>query len=68
MAIVTHDVDEAIYLSQRIVIMTPRPGKIVKVIDVNLPGERNRNDDDFIDLRKHILEDLRLVISRHQPE
>jgi ABC-type nitrate/sulfonate/bicarbonate transport system ATPase subunit len=68
MAMVTHDVDEAIYLSQRIVIMTPRPGKIVKIIDVNLPGERNRNNGDFIELRKRILEELHLVISRQQPE
>ena len=61
---VTHDVDEAIALSSRIVIMTPRPGKIEQIIDVNLAGERSRNNDDFITLRKHILEALHLVSTR----
>jgi ABC-type nitrate/sulfonate/bicarbonate transport system ATPase subunit len=61
---VTHDVDEAIALSSRIVIMTPRPGKIDRIIDVELLGERGRNNDDFIALRKRILEALNLVSTR----
>ncbi|GHT77350.1 ABC transporter ATP-binding protein [Spirochaetia bacterium] len=68
MAMVTHDVDEAIYLSRRIVIMTPRPGKIVDVINVDLGPDRNRNDEAFIQLRIKILEKLHLVISRPNPE
>ncbi|MDR1899511.1 MAG: ABC transporter ATP-binding protein [Treponema sp.] len=68
MAMVTHDVDEAISLSRRIVIMTPRPGEIVEVVDVGLGEDRNRNSGDFIALRKRILEALHLVISRPQPE
>ena len=68
MVMVTHDVDEAIALSDRIVIMTPRPGRIVRMVTVRLNPERNRNNDDFIALRKHILEELHLVISRPQPE
>jgi ABC-type nitrate/sulfonate/bicarbonate transport system ATPase subunit len=68
MAMVTHDVDEAIYLSRRIVIMTPRPGQIVDVIDVDIGEDRNRNSDSFIALRKRILEQLHLVISRPPPE
>jgi ABC-type nitrate/sulfonate/bicarbonate transport system ATPase subunit len=68
MAMVTHDVDEAIYLSQRIVVMTPRPGQIVTVIDVDLGKVRDRNSDDFIALRKKILQELHLVITRPQPE
>ncbi|MDR2662912.1 MAG: ABC transporter ATP-binding protein [Treponema sp.] len=67
MVMVTHDVDEAIYLSTRIVIMTPRPGRIVRILDVDLP-DRNRNNDDFIVLRKKILEELHLGISRPLPE
>ncbi|MDR2708933.1 MAG: ABC transporter ATP-binding protein [Elusimicrobiota bacterium] len=63
MAMVTHDVDEAIYLSNRIVIMTPRPGQIVDVVKVEILGQRNRNNDDFIALRKKILKKLHLVIS-----
>jgi ABC-type nitrate/sulfonate/bicarbonate transport system ATPase subunit len=68
MVMVTHDVDEAIALSDRIVIMTPRPGRIVHIVTVDINPERNRNNDDFIALRKSILEELHLVISRPQPE
>jgi ABC-type nitrate/sulfonate/bicarbonate transport system ATPase subunit len=69
MTMVTHDVDEAISLSRRIVIMTPRPGEIVEVVDVDLAeDERDRNSDTFIALRKKILEALHLVSARPQPE
>jgi ABC-type nitrate/sulfonate/bicarbonate transport system ATPase subunit len=60
-ALVTHDVDEAIYLSNRIAIMTPRPGKISELIEVNLGDERDRNDDKFIILRRLVLEKLHLA-------
>ncbi|HEX3015468.1 MAG TPA: ABC transporter ATP-binding protein, partial [Desulfobacteria bacterium] len=43
MILVTHDVDEAVFLSDRIVIMTPRPGKIEEVVNVDLPRPRARN-------------------------
>jgi ABC-type nitrate/sulfonate/bicarbonate transport system ATPase subunit len=68
MIMVTHDVDEAIALSNRIVIMSPRPGRIVRIIEVNLDPGQDRNSDGFINLRKRILEELHLVISRPQPE
>jgi NitT/TauT family transport system ATP-binding protein len=38
---VTHSIAEAVYLSSRIVVMSPRPGRIVRVIDSPLPDERN---------------------------
>ncbi|GMO28889.1 MAG: ABC transporter ATP-binding protein [Termitinemataceae bacterium] len=69
MLMVTHDVDEAIALSTRIVIMTPRPGEIVDIINVNLGEEqRDRNSDDFIDLRKKILKSLNLVSTKDIPD
>ncbi|MDR2106568.1 MAG: ABC transporter ATP-binding protein [Coriobacteriales bacterium] len=68
MVLVTHDVDEAIYLSDRIVIMTPRPGRISEVIDVGLGRPRARNDPDFLQLRSLILEKLHLAGSRLDPE
>jgi NitT/TauT family transport system ATP-binding protein/sulfonate transport system ATP-binding protein len=68
MVLVTHDVDEAIYLSDRIVIMTPRPGKISEVITVELGRPRSRNDIDFLRLRSVILEKLHLVGERPEPE
>jgi ABC-type nitrate/sulfonate/bicarbonate transport system ATPase subunit len=58
MLLVTHDIDEAIYMSDRIVIMTPRPGRIERVIDVALDRPRHRNDPRFLALRSEILEIL----------
>jgi len=59
--LVTHDVDEAIFLSDRIVIMTARPGKISEIIEVSLGENRDRNDDEFIILRRLVLEKLHLA-------
>ena len=50
MILVTHDIDEALYLSDRIVIMTPRPGCIREVIDVDMYHPRNRNGHDYVHL------------------
>ena len=54
--LVTHDIDEAIYMSDRIVIMTPRPGRIERIIDVKLPRPRQRNGSEFLNLRGEILD------------
>jgi len=68
MILVTHDIDEAIYLSDRIVIMTPRPGKISKLIDVDLPRPRHRGGSEFLAMRKSILEHFELAQAQPQPE
>lgn len=68
MILVTHDIDEAIYLSDRIVIMTPRPGKISRVIDVTLPRPRHRGGVEFLALRREILELFELAQAQPQPE
>jgi NitT/TauT family transport system ATP-binding protein/sulfonate transport system ATP-binding protein len=47
-AFVTHDIDEAIYMSGRIVIMTPRPGKIEQIITVDLNPPRDRSIEDSL--------------------
>jgi sulfonate transport system ATP-binding protein len=56
MLLVTHDIDEAIYMSDRIVIMTSRPGRLERTIDVQLERPRQRNSEDFLRLRGQILE------------
>ena len=61
MLLVTHDIDEAIYMSDRIVIMTPRPGRIERNIDITLARPRQRNSPDFLRLRSDILEHLHLT-------
>ncbi len=58
---VTHSIAEAVYLSTRIVVMSPRPGRIVKVIESTLPDERYlglRDSAAFIDLAHQVREAL----------
>lgn len=61
MVLVTHDIDEAIYMSDRIVIMTPRPGRIIEILKVPLGRPRERNHPDFLQMRARILEKLHLA-------
>jgi sulfonate transport system ATP-binding protein len=56
MLLVTHDIDEAIYMSDRIIIMTQRPGKIEQAIQIALERPRDRSSSDFLRLRGDILE------------
>src|SRR5215471_17558312 len=58
MMLVTHDIDEAIYMSDRIAIMTPRPGSVERLIEVALERPRQRTGPRFLDLRAAILEML----------
>ncbi|RAR51870.1 sulfonate transport system ATP-binding protein [Paraburkholderia unamae] len=55
MILVTHDVDEAIYLGDRVVTMAPRPGRIRRIVEVGLPRPRERADPRFARLRNEIL-------------
>jgi ABC-type nitrate/sulfonate/bicarbonate transport system ATPase subunit len=61
MLLVTHDIDEAIYMSDRIMIMTPRPGRIERTIEVTLSRPRQRDSRDFLQLRSDILNFLHLA-------
>lgn len=65
MLLVTHDVDEAIYLCDRIAILSPRPGRLERVITVGLARPRHRNDPGFFKLRGELLEALQLTGSNH---
>lgn len=55
---ITHSVDEAVYLSDRIVVLTKRPAKIKEVISIDWPRPRDRASPEFTALRKRILEEL----------
>ena len=51
-------IDEAIYMSDRIVIMSPRPGRIERLLTANFERLRDRSSPEFVELRGEILEYL----------
>jgi NitT/TauT family transport system ATP-binding protein len=55
---VTHSVEEAVYLADRIVIMTARPGRVREIIEVPLNRPRDRTSPEFITIRSKVLGEL----------
>lgn len=64
---VTHDVDEAIYLSDRVIVMSAQEGKIVEDMPVRLPRPRDRKGMDYYKHKDHLAESLRIAMGR-RPE
>jgi len=65
---VTHSIPEAVYLSQRVVVMSPRPGRITKIVDVGLTGPRSedtRNAESFFRAITAVREGLRGMHAEH---
>lgn len=60
---ITHDIDEAIYLGDRILVMKPHPGRVFKDIKVPLSFPRQRTNPEFVYLRSKLLEDLDLAVN-----
>lgn len=58
MLLITHDVDEAVYLSNRIIVMSPRPGRIAEIVTVPMSYPRNRGASDFAEIRTRLLKRL----------
>ncbi|MFG1433153.1 ABC transporter ATP-binding protein [Xanthobacter sp. V2C-8] len=56
MILVTHDVDEAIFLSDRVLVMAAKPGRVVEDLAIDLPRPRDRADVAFVALKRRILE------------
>lgn len=54
MLMVTHDIDEAVYLSDRVIILSSRPGQLRAIIPVELPEPRSRNSMEFLEMRRRI--------------
>ena len=59
---VTHSIPEAVFLSSRVVVMSPRPGRVMDVIECNLPSERTldiRETSDFLSLAHQVRQGLK---------
>ena len=54
----SHDVDEAVFLADKIVILDKNPGRIAEIIEVNIERIRKRDSPEFIALQESIVEKL----------
>ena len=66
--LVTHDVEEAVALADRVLVMRPRPGRLFEAININLGRPRDRNSPLFGDFKGHVLTALDRSLDRHVPD
>ncbi len=67
MVLVTHSVDEAVLLSDQVILMNPRPGRVAEILDVPLPHPRWSYDvrarPEFIDMRAHLWSRIKAMVA-----
>lgn len=56
MIMVTHDIEEAVYLADRVIVLSERPGKIKEIVEIDLPRPRSRNEFYFVKKKKKIFD------------
>ena len=56
---ITHNIEEAVYLAERVLILTNKPAKIREEVVVDLPRPRDVTDPKFIEIRNHITEQIK---------
>src|SRR6187402_453348 len=68
LVLVTHDVDEAVALADRVLVMRPRPGRLFETIRINLTRPRDRSSPLFENFKRHVLTSLDRSLDRNVPD
>jgi NitT/TauT family transport system ATP-binding protein len=55
---ITHSVDEAVFMADRIIVLTPRPGRLCRIFPVELPRPRDRTSVEFARVRRNVLDQI----------